>query len=143
MRSPISRCTSSPDVTPDAVHALERQADQRLPDLPPPRLPLQAISVMVPACGASKRAAPESSARKPSTRSRRAYSPQIENATSATANATRKRGVSPHRHRARERDFAQQLLALRVDCLLPKELGRHRDRIMAAESASANYVGRA
>ena len=39
-----------------------------------------------------------------------------------------KRRVAPHRNSARERYLAQQLLTLRVDCLLPKELGRHRDR---------------
>ena len=94
---------------------------------------------MVPACGASKRAAPESSARS-HRRARGARTRPRSKTRRGDSERDRKRGVSPHRHRARQRHFAEQLLALRVDCLLPKELGRHRDRIMAAESASANYA---
>ena len=120
MRSLISRWTSSPEVTPDAV---PRSNDRRISGCPASTSSpsLASSSATVPGSGARMRAAPESSARKPSTRSRRAYSPQIENATSAAAKASASVVKIHSGTGLRERHFAEQLFALRVDRFLPEE----------------------
>ncbi len=107
--------------------ALERQADQRLPDCDILAFLREKLGDRARLRREQARGAGVECKKSIDALAARVLTPDRER-DERDSECDGEQRVSPHRNRARERYLAQQLLALRVDRLLPEELGRHCDR---------------